>query len=408
MSRFAYQAFTAKGDVVRGQIEAPSQADALQQLRAAGLVAFQAAETKEPRKRSFWSFDFGLGSGRMTESARLAFVYELGILLRAQLPTDQALRLLLDQSELRNSASLVRSVSESVSAGKTLGEALADRTELLSEHETAIIRAAEHTGSVAETMLQLASSIRRRLELSSQIKAALTYPVILLVMSFLTIAIITTVLVPNLLPLFDGARTDPPLLIRIMLLLQDNIDLLAIALLVAVGSLWALWRRAKKNARLLAKRDWLMLRAPLFGHLIVRAEAARIASVLALLLKSGIPLLQALSVVQRACKNRAVKTAFSQVVESVASGGSLAHAFWQFSIMPQASCHLVAVGEEANRLDELLMHIAQMNEAALQQKLERLMTLLTPVLTLLMGLLVGGLIMSVMRAILSVNDLVIR
>jgi general secretion pathway protein F len=76
--------------------------------------------------------------------------------------------------------------------------------------------------------------------------------------------------------------------------------------------------------------------------------------------------------------------------------------------MPQASCHLVAVGEEANRLDELLMHIAQMNEAALQQKLERLMTLLTPVLTLLMGLLVGGLIMSVMRAILSVNDLVIR
>jgi general secretion pathway protein F len=257
-------------------------------------------------------------------------------------------------------------------------------------------------------MLQLASSIRRRLELSSQIKAALTYPVILLVMSFLTIAIITTVLVPNLLPLFDGARKDPPLLIRIMLLLQDNIDLLAIALLVAVGSLWALWRRAKKNARLLAKRDWLMLRAPLFGHLIVRAEAARIASVLALLLKSGIPLLQALSVVQRACKNRAVKTAFSQVVESVASGGSLAHAFWQFSIMPQASCHLVAVGEEANRLDELLMHIAQMNEAALQQKLERLMTLLTPVLTLLMGLLVGGLIMSVMRAILSVNDLVIR
>jgi general secretion pathway protein F len=137
-------------------------------------------------------------------------------------------------------------------------------------------------------------------------------------------------------------------------------------------------------------------------------ETIRTAASMALLLKSGIPLLQSLSIVQKACRNRAIRAALGEVVESVASGERLARAFSEFSVMPQAACHMIAVGEEANRLDELMMHIAQINETAVQQRLERVMTLLTPMLTLAMGLLVAGLIMSVMNAILSVNDLVIQ
>jgi general secretion pathway protein F len=406
MNRFAYQAYTGKGDLVRGEIEARSQTHALQRLRSQGLIAFAAEPVSAARKNSVWTLE--LRSRRVGSAARLAFVYELGILLRAQLPIDQALRLLPEQAELRKCAAVLRAIAESVAGGKTLGEALAVDRELLHEHEAAMIRAAEHTGSVAEMLLQLAAAMRRQIELKARLKAALTYPVVLLLMSLFTIGVIAAVLVPNLLPLFEGTGTAPPLIIRIFIRLHGNFGSLVMMLAMLAAIAFAAAQRLKSNENVLEKRDRLFLRLPVIGPLVEGTETVRTAQSLGLLLKSGIPLLQALSIVQKACKNRAVRAALGRAAEKVASGVRLARAFAELSVMPQASCHLAAVGEEANRLAELMAHIAQMNESAVQQRVERLMTLLTPILTLMMGVLVAGLIMSIMRAILSVNDLVLN
>jgi len=191
-----------------------------------------------------------------------------------------------------------------VAGGKTLGEALTVHPELLHDYETAMIRAAEHTGSVADILLQLAAAMRRQIELKSRLKAALTYPLVLLLMSFLTIGMIAAVLVPNLLPLFESTRAVPPLIIRIFISLQANFGSLAIALAIFTAIAFAAVKRLKSNERMLEKKDRLLLRLPVIGTLVAGAETVRTAASLGLLLKSGIPLLQALSIVQHACKSR--------------------------------------------------------------------------------------------------------
>jgi general secretion pathway protein F len=404
MSRFMFEAFSATGAIVKGELEAGSQGEVVQQLRMRGLFAFSAQPV--PRgKTSFWRLE--IGRGRIKAVARLAFVYELGILLKAQLPIDHALRLLSRQPELKKLSALLESIGEAVAGGKTLGEAVTLHTELLKEHEAAMIRAAEHTGSAADMLLQIASAMRRQMELRSRLKSAISYPIILLIMSFLTIAIIATVLVPNLLPLFDGARAATPFMIRAFVAFNEHIAHLGIATAVLMAIGMGALERLKSNEKAIALKDRLLLRLPVIGSLVEGTETARTASSLGLLLKSGIPLLQALSIAQRTCKNNAVRVALGNAVERVASGARLASALSEHAVMPETACHLVSVGEEANRVDELMLHIAQMSETAVQQRLDRLMTFLTPALTLAMGLLVAALIMSVMRAILSVNDLVL-
>jgi general secretion pathway protein F len=159
------------------------------------------------------------------------------------------------------------------------------------------------------------------------------------------------------------------------------------------------------NEAFLLLKDGILRRLPVIGPLVIQAETIRTATALGLLLKSGVALTQALSIAQKTTKNRVIQKAIAAANEKVAAGSRVARAFAECAVMPFSCCHLAAVGEEANRLDEMMLHIAQMNEAALHNRLERLMNLLTPTLTLTMGLLVAGLITAVMKAILSVNDM---
>jgi general secretion pathway protein F len=407
MNRFVYQAYTETGEVISGVLEARSQGEALQSLQRRGLIPFASSPEAAPVTSNGSATTLKAISRSRRAAPRLAFAYELGVLLRAQLPVDQALSLLPQQPELRKSASVIKSIAEGVRAGKSLGEALSAQPRLLLQHEIAMIKAAEQTGSVAEIMLQLASSMRRQLELQSRLKAALTYPAILLCMSLLTIALVASVLVPNLLPLFEGEQASPPFVIRLFVALGSNMTGIAVVLLAAGLGAAVLARALARNEAFLLGRDRLLLQLPMIGQLAVQAETIRTANTLSLLLRSGVALSQALVIVQSASKNRSTRLALVRATEKVTAGAPMARAFAECSVMPPSACHLAAVGEAANRLDEMMLHIAQMTETDMQNRLERLLNLLTPALTLFMGLLVAGLITAVMNAILSVNEMVL-
>src|SRR5215208_371616 len=406
MKPYAYQAFRQDGGIVNGEITAVSQRDALQRLRAQGLIAFASEpRSKQPsgRNRLFAR----ISSPAITAAARLAFVHELGVLLSAQLPLDQALHLLAEQPDLRKISRVIISITELVQAGKTLGEAIMAQSKFLQEHEAAIIRAGEQSGSIAESLIQLGSGLRREIELRSRLQTALTYPAVLLVMSLFTVAVIALVLVPNLLPLFENSQNQPPAIIRIFAAVSHHLlpIVSGTAVLLMAGA--AGWSQIKRNEKWLLARDRSFLGLPIIGSLIKSAETARIARSLGLLLNSGMPVLQAISTAQRTGRNRVIKQAMESAAEQIACGGRIGPAFKKYAVMQAASCHLAAIGEEANRLGDMMVHIALINESAMQEKLDRLMAIATPGITLLMGGLVAGLIFSVMKAILGVNDLVL-
>jgi general secretion pathway protein F len=406
MKPFAYRAFRQDGEIVNGEITAVSQRDALQRLRAQGLMAF-ASEPRSKGSSGQYRLFARLSRPAVTAAARLAFVHELGILLSAQLPLDQALHLLAEQPDLTKISRIIVSITELVQAGKTLGEAIMAQPKFLQEHEAAIIRAGEQSGSVAESLIQLGSGLRREIELRSRLRTALTYPAVLLVMSLLTVAVIALVLVPNLLPLFENSQSQPPAIIRIFATVSHHLLPIVSGTAVLLIAVAAGLSRLKRNEKWLFARDRFMLDLPIIGSLTKCAETARIARSLGLLLKSGMPVLPAISTAQRTGRNRVIKQAMASAAEQIACGGRIGPAFKRYAVMQAASCHLAAIGEEANRLDDMMVQIAQINEAAMQEKLERLMAIATPAITLVMGGLVAGLIFSVMKAILGVNDLVL-
>jgi general secretion pathway protein F len=152
----------------------------------------------------------------------------------------------------------------------------------------------------------------------------------------------------------------------------------------------------------------LLLRIPLIGQLITMAETAKLARTLASLLGSGVPMLAALRIVEGVAGNARFTAALATATDEVKEGRMLSQALRKGGIFPSLMLRLVAVGEETGRLEPMLRHVEKIFESQVQRRIEQILTLMTPALTILMGLMVGGLIMSVMSAILSINDLAFK
>jgi general secretion pathway protein F len=272
----------------------------------------------------------------------------------------------------------------------------------------AMIAAGEQNGSLAEVLDQLANLLERRLELSHRLDSALIYPILRLMMAVVSIVVIIAVLIPNIEPLFEGNDAQIPAvvgaLMQVQALFESYWALLLLAVLVTAASGAALLRRPGPRNLL----DRIMLRLPVAGRLLRQSIVSRISLTLATLLESGVPLQQSISASTKVAHNIAAREILDRVLERVTSGSKLSQSLAGNALFDEASLRLVALGEETNRLHQMLHHIAATTEAHVVRQIERAMTLLTPILTLILGVTVGGIIMSVMQAILSINDIAVR
>jgi type II secretory pathway component PulF len=230
----------------------------------------------------------------------------------------------------------------------------------------------------------------------------------LLVVSLAALIVIVVVLVPNLEPLFEGSGAEPPPLVAVLMGLSHFLSGSWVELVVALAAatLLSIWAYRQPAARTIFDR-WQM-KLPFFGSLAALSDSSRFCRALASLLRSGSPLLQAMEAAGNACRNPSSREMIKEACRDVSSGRRLAAALEKFTPMTTSTRQLIAIGEEANRLEDMLLHAAKSDEATVFRRVERAMTLLTPAMTLMIGGLVGGLIVSVMRAILSVNDLALQ
>jgi general secretion pathway protein F len=248
----------------------------------------------------------------------------------------------------------------------------------------------------------------RRLELGHRLASALIYPALLLVMAVVSIFVIITVLIPNIEPLFEGNDTQMPAVIGALLQVQDLLAHDWALMLLTIGAGAAAGIAAVQRPGLRRRLDGLMLHVPLAGRIVRQSLLSRICLTLATLLQSGVPLQQALSATTNVARNAAAKDILDHASEQVVTGSRLSQSLAGNALFDEPSLRLIGLGEETNRLHQMLHHIAATTEADVMRRVERAMTLLTPVLTLFLGVAVGGIIMSVMQAILSVNEIAIR
>ena len=334
---------------------------------------------------------------------------ELATLVKADLPIDEVLRVVALQPRIGARARrLVEAVLEQVMAGASLSDALAAQAGAIPQHVWRLVQAGETSGTLPQVLDELAGFLEQSARIRSQIVTAMLYPMVLLLAAAITVAVIVTVLVPAIVPLFRDAGVEPPLLIAVLMGIERGllgnwpITVVATAT-VSVAIIW-MWR----NEQASELRDRAILRLPVLAGLMRRSSTARFARTMATLTRNGVPMLEALRVTAGVMRNRAFRAAIRDAETEVNQGGTLLAPLTRCGLFPDLALRLVALGEQTGQLATMLARVADIYEHDLQQQLQRILEIATPAVTILIGVFVGALILSVMGAMLGLNEVVLR
>ncbi len=408
MGQFRYKAYDATGAPGSGEITALTRESALEVLSRRGQIPFELNESQTVPSLPWWQREV-FASGRLSSEHLATFARELASLVKAEIPIDEALRIVAVQPMLpQRLRQIINSCLEHVLQGEALSAALAAQGNAFPEYFSRLVKAGEASGALTDVLGDLAKVVERAAETRSRVRSALVYPAVLLLAAAVAMTVILTVLIPTILPIFEDAGATPPALIRVLSAIQRFVSGHGVVILAAlIAAISALVVMAQSPHVRLAI-DQFLIRLPLIGPLIERRETARLARTLSVLTRNGVPILESLHIAAGVLSNRAFVKAVSVAANDVKEGGTLTAPLARSGIFPDLFLRLTAVGEKTGQIDTMQLRVAEIYEAAVERQVERLTSLITPVLTLLIGGCVGGLIISVMSAIFSVNDLALK
>ena len=410
MPRFTFKAYDAAGRLEQGELDADSEKAALDSLARTGRFPLDVAPAAAgaAASASIWTREIG-GRRGLSLASLATLTRELATLVRADLPIDEVLRIVALQPRIGARARRVVTIAlERVMGGAALSEALAQDTGAVPEHVWRLVRAGEESGTLPQVLDEIAGYLEQTARMRGQIVTAMLYPLVLVIAAMATLIVISVVMVPAILPLFRDAGVEPPVLLTALVAVQRAlVDWWPVTLgLVAaiIGGAIA----SARNEALCEVRDRFVLRLPLFGNLARDTNTARLARTLATLVRNGVPLLDALRVTAGVVRNRAFRAALREAEVEINTGGSLSATLERSGLLPELAQRFVRLGEQTGQLALMLTRTADIYDNDVQQRLQRLLGIAAPVVTIGIGLGIGGLILSVMGALLGLNEAVLR
>lgn len=402
MNSFYFKAVASDGQLRTGNIQAESERRVAQELRRQGLAPVYVGT--EPKK----SFELKLPafSGARRKDV-LFFTQELSTLLNAGVPLDRTLSITGELTERASFRLLVQDVLRLVKGGKSLADSLAAHPEYFSELYVNMVRAGEAGGSLAVVFERLGEFERTRDDLRSYIISSMVYPCLLLVVGFGSIMILMNFVVPRFAAVFEQSRIAIPaptkVLIDTSFFLRSYgwIGLTALAL-TAIG-LYSYIRTPRGRLWW----DGLRLRVPLLGEALRKAETARFARAMGTLVSNSVPLVQSIAIAGAILNNRKIARSLEAVSLGVKRGEGIAAPLKRAGQFPPLAGHLLSVGEETGRLDSMFIQMANIYDSDTRAAIRRFTSLFEPLVILVMGIIVGTLILSILLAIVSINDVAV-
>lgn len=400
MPNFRYKAVSAGGEMIEGSLDAADRSAVVEQLRDQGHfplnVETGGGETSILHRDLF-------GGGRASQRDLTVATRELSTLLQAGLPLDRALRVLIDVAERQSVREMLARVLERVQGGASLADALDGEGSAFPRYYVGMVRAGEAGGTLYDVLSSLADFMERMRALRGTVLSALIYPAILLVVAVLTVAVLFVWVLPEFRPVFANME-NLPVLTEVFLAVGDFLQNWWWAVLGIVVLAVLVFLRRLRDPDFRLRWDRLKLRLPLFGDLQLKVETARFAHTLAMLLRGGQPLLEALGVLRDVIGNTALRDALRDIAVRLRQGQGLAVPLAESGMFPALAVHLVRVGEESGRLEELLERLGEIYDLEVRETIQRLLAMLVPLLTLFLGGFVFLIIASVLGAFLSVNE----
>lgn len=405
MPVFAYKAVSPDGETIQGEMEASSADDVVLRLQDAGNVPIDAREAGSGAGGLRLS-SLGLRRGQVSQREIGEITQQLATLLGAGLPLDRALQVLIDLAENERVQRLIHDIREQVRGGSALSGALEAQHGVFSRFYVNMIRAGEVGGTLDEALARMGEYLERQKELKSTVVSSLIYPALLMFMAGGSLVLLLTWVMPKFQPIFDQLGGDLPAITEVVLAFAHVLrDYWWLLLGLAVLGFFYMRRQLAHSSSRLKWDDWF-LRVRGIGDLIAKVEMARLSRTLGTLLQSGVPVLSALTIARNVLSNTVLMQAIDEAAEEVKTGGSLAHTMAGAERFPKLALQMINVGEETGQLDVMLLRVAEAYDREVRTTIDRLLGLLVPVLTLVMAVLIGTIIIAILLAIFSVNEMI--
>jgi len=403
MTLFSYKAINALGETEEGLREATDEIQLIALLQADNYIPIKVSTASS---RSFLGFGLSAKQHKLTQKDILLFTGELATLLESGLPIDKSLIVLMDLTEDNERLTkLISRVLEKVKGGMSLADALEMQAGIFSKFYLNMIRAGEAGGGLGEVLNRLGEYLESSQELKDTVSTALIYPAILLVMSLASVFIMLTFVVPQFTEMFESAGKDLPLSTQIVVGMAEWLQSYWWALL---GIFFGVSSYMKfQMADPIRKKVWdgRFLKLPLFGTVLLNKETANISRTLGTLLGNGVSIIAAMVIVRETVDNLVIADAIGETEEQLKQGKHLSDALLEKAIFPKMAMQMVKMGEETGRLEEMLLRVAKIYDKQLRVAIQRMLALMEPALIITLGLMIAGIIVSILLAILSVNDL---
>jgi type IV pilus assembly protein PilC len=400
---FAYKVRDQQGKMIGGTLDADSQGAVASRLRQMGY----APVSIEVARQSSLQMEVKLpGSSRVKPKELAVFSRQFATMINSGLSLLRALSILAEQTENKRLAGVLTAVRNEVEKGSALSAALAQHPKVFSRLYISMVRAGEVGGFLDQVLLKVAETLEKEVELRGKVKSAMTYPVVVFAMVLLIVSAMLVFIVPMFKNLYGQLGGTLPLPTRVLVGISDVVKRWFLLVLVGIGLATFGFKRWVTTPSGRYRLDAFKLRAPIFGPLFHKTALSRFSRTLATLLRSGVPILQALEIVSETVNNGVISKAVKDVQDSVREGESLAGPLQRHAVFPPMVVQMMAVGEETGALDTMLSKVADFYDQEVQAAVDALTSLIEPVLIAVMGAAVGGMVIALYLPMFQIVNLV--
>lgn len=403
METYHYEATTRDGNVVSGTIEGADDRSAIDRIQDMGYFPIKVSKAVD--RENFLDRILSSTQGRITEKDVMNFTYQVGVLLDAGFALERSLLILSDLVEKKKLKELLKELLSQIRSGKAFSDALSKFPRVFPPFYVNMIKAGEAGGFLEDSITRMAAYLESSHELKSDVRSALIYPAFLCFVGGAMVIMLLAFVVPQFTKIFADMEQTLPLPTVMLLAVSDLVTDYWWLMLLSAGAVVVLVRRYLSTESGRKAWDRLKFKLPVFGTLFKETAVSRFSRTLGTLLASGVPMLNAFQIVKGTIGNERLSEIITSVRESARKGKGISEELRKSDIFPPIAVHMITVGEESGRLDEMLMKIADRFDIEIKTTVKRMLALLEPALILLMGLVVGFIVVSMLMAIFSVNEL---
>jgi type IV pilus assembly protein PilC len=401
---YEYSVRDRSGKVVTGKLVADSQATVVQKLKSMGYAPLNVTEQKSAGMKKELNIP---GFGTKVKIKDLAIMSrQFAVMINSSLSLLRALTILSEQTENKELARVLTVVRNEVETGQALSASMAKHPDAFPPLMVNMIRAGEIGGFLDSVLLQLAENYEAEVKLRGKVKSAMTYPVVVFVIAIVAVVGMLLFIVPVFAHMFDDLGGTLPAPTRVLVFLSKWMKIFAPIGAVALAVFFMVWPKFKHKPAVRNFLDPLKLKAPIFGKLSQKIALSRFSRNLGTMMRSGVPILQALDIVSSTTGNVVLERAIQDVQDSVRNGESLTRPLAQHAVFPPMVVQMMAVGEDTGALDDMLAKIADFYDQEVEATTEALTALIEPLMIAVLGSIIGAIIIALYMPIFGVFKLI--